>query len=173
MKGTLVIVGVIILLLAIILGGYFVLTNYATTSLTEQQTAEEFSDVQIQDVTVGEGAEAVPGSVVSVLYVGLLEDGTVFDSSEAYGNEPLTFVLGDPGLIAGFQIGINGMREGGERVMVVPPKLGYGVQEVRDEEGNLIIPANASLIFNVRLLGVAELEGETSEEGEDNSPQAL
>ena len=172
MSGKSIIIGAVAVLI-IIVGGYFIFTNYSSPEPSQEQTSGALDEVQVQDITAGSGAEAVPGSVVSVLYVGMLEDGTVFDSSEAYDNEPLTFVLGDPGLIAGFQIGINGMREGGERVMVVPPKLGYGVQEVRDEEGNLIIPANASLIFNVRLLGVAELEGETSEEGEDNSPQAL
>ena len=103
---------------------------------------------------------------MSVRYRGQLEDGTVFDSSEAHGNEPLVFTLGEPGLIPGFQIGINGMKVGGERVMAVPPSLGYGTQEVRDPEGNLIIPANANIIFNVVLLDVQPAAQETTETGE-------
>ena len=88
----------------------------------------------------------------------------VFAASEAYDNEPLVFTLGDPGLIAGFQFGVNGMREGGERVMVVPPSLGYGAQEIQGAEGNVIIPANSTLIFNVRLLNVTIPETEAPPE---------
>ena len=150
MNKTVLIVGISIV---VIISGYFIYTSYMTTPGTQGQTADA-ENVQVQEVKVGEGAEATPGSVVSVLYKGQLEGGTVFDSSEAHGNEPLKFTLGEPGLIPGFQIGINGMRVGGERLMVIPSSLGYGAQEVRDPEGKLIIPANAVLIFNVQLLSV-------------------
>src|SRR3989344_2416190 len=145
-----------LVIIIILIGGYFVFTNYsALGGAAPENTANNVTeDVQIQDTVVGEGAEATPGTTVSVLYVGRLEDGTVFDSSEAHGNEPLTFVLGEPGLIPGFQIGVNGMKEGGERVMAIPPSLGYGAQAVQDAEGNVIVPANAVLIFNVRLVAV-------------------
>ena len=144
-----------LVIIIILIGGYFVFTNYsAPGGAPQEDTTGATEDVQIQDTVVGEGAEATPGTTVSVLYVGRLEDGTVFDSSEAHGNEPLTFVLGEPGLIPGFQIGVNGMKEGGERVMAIPPSLGYGAQAVQDAEGNVIVPANAVLIFNVRLVAV-------------------
>lgn len=110
--------------------------------------------VQAQDVSVGTGAQAAPGTIVSVLYVGKLPDGTVFDSSEAHGNEPLKFQLGTEGLIPGFQIGVNGMKEGGERLLAVPPELGYGNQDVKDEKGNVIIPANSTIVFDVKLVKV-------------------
>ena len=151
MNKTVLIVGISIV---VIISGYFIYTNYMTTPATQEQQTADADNVQVQEVKVGEGAEATPGSVVSVLYKGQLEGGTVFDSSEAHGNEPLKFTLGEPGLIPGFQIGINGMRVGGERLMVIPSSLGYGAQEVRDPEGKLIIPANAVLIFNVQLLSV-------------------
>ena len=148
-----------IIVIAIVgVGGYFVITNYVAPTSSPEDQAGVTDQVQIQDVTVGEGVEAAPGSVVSVLYVGRFEDGTVFDSSEAHDNEPLIFTLGEPGLIPGFQIGINGMREGGERIMAVPPSLGYGAQEVKDPEGNVIIPANTNLVFNVRLISVETAE---------------
>ena len=147
-----VLIGVVAIVI-IVTGGYFFYTNVMNQPLEEVGTGEQ---VQVQDVTVGEGAQAVPGSVVSILYEGKLEDGTIFDSSAAHGNEPLVFTLGVQGIIPGFQIGINGMREGGERVMVIPPSLGYGAQEVRDPGGNIVIPANAALIFNVKLLTVEE-----------------
>src|SRR5947208_753971 len=74
--------------------------------------------VEGQDVTFGMGVQATPGSVVSVLYIGKLENGAVFDSSDVHGKGPLIITLGQPGIITGFQIGINGMKEGGERSLV-------------------------------------------------------
>ena len=158
---------IILVVLIILIGGYFVFTNYSAPNTTsEENTSGVTEDVQIQDTIVGEGAEATPGATVSVLYVGRLEDGTVFDSSEAHGNQPLAFVLGEPGLIPGFQIGVNGMRVGGERVMAIPPSLGYGAQAVQDTEGKTIVPANSVLIFNVRLVSVGAAAATTSETAE-------
>ncbi len=111
--------------------------------------------VQGQDVTVGTGVEATPGSQVSILYEGRLQDGTVFDSSAAHDNVPLVFVLGAQGLIAGFQIGVNGMKEGGERMVLIPPSLAYGAEEIKDPAGKVLIPANSPLVFNLKLVKVA------------------
>lgn len=113
--------------------------------------------VEAQEVSIGTGLEATPGSQVSVLYVGRLPDETIFDSSERNGNQPYTFVLGSSEAgspIPGFQIGVNGMKEGGERVMSIPPELGYGAQEVRGADGKVVIPANTRIIFNVKLVKV-------------------
>lgn len=111
--------------------------------------------VQAQEVKVGDGAEATPGSQVSVMYVGKLTDGTVFDSSAAHGNQPLTFVLGSQDMIPGFQIGVNGMKVGGQRVMAVPPALAYGDKPVTNPEtGAVIIPANSTIVFEVELVKV-------------------
>jgi peptidylprolyl isomerase len=81
-----------------------------------------------------------------VQYVGVLADGTVFDSSVAHG-QPFTFTLG-PGVIVGWQQGLVGMREGGRRLLVIPPSLGYGANGLGP------IPPNATLIFDVELLTV-------------------
>ncbi|MFA7310196.1 MAG: FKBP-type peptidyl-prolyl cis-trans isomerase [Candidatus Paceibacterota bacterium] len=153
----------IVVLLVVIIGGYFIYTSTAgapatqTATTTAQQgdsTAASSTQVQAQEVTVGTGAAAKPGDTVSVLYVGQLSDGTVFDSSAAHGNQPLTFVLGAQGLIAGFQIGVNGMKEGGERLLAIPAALGYGAQEVKDANGKVIIPANSTIVFDVKLVKV-------------------
>ncbi len=120
-----------------------------TEATTTAQAAGD--QVQAQEVTVGTGATATPGSEVAVLYIGKLADGTVFDSSAAHGNQPLTFQLGAPGLIPGFQVGVNGMKEGGERLIAIPPALGYGDQDVKDDTGKVIIPANSTLIFDIKL----------------------
>lgn len=127
-------------------------TNTATTPAATTGTSTP--QVQAQEVTVGTGAPASPGSQVSVLYVGKLPDGTVFDSSAAHGNQPLSFTLGAQGLIAGFQIGVNGMKEGGERLIAIPPALGYGTQDVKDSTGKVVIPANSTLVFDIKLVKV-------------------
>lgn len=157
MTGKNIAIGIVVLII-IIIGGYIIFKNPfgAQPAGQAQQTASttDQTTVQAQDVTVGTGTQAVPGSIVSVLYVGKLTNGTVFDSSAAHNNQPLTFTLGDQSLIPGFQIGVNGMKVGGERLMAVPPTLGYGTQDVKDANGNVIIPANSTLVFDVKLVNV-------------------
>lgn len=116
-------------------------TGGAATATTDQ--------VQGQEVTVGTGAEAKPGTIVTVDYVGRLTDGTVFDNS-VERKQPLVFTLGAPGIIPGFQVGVNGMRVGGERLLSVPPSLGYGAEQIG------AIPPNSTLIFDVKLIKVEE-----------------
>ena len=152
-----IVIGLIIIIL--IGGGIYYIYGMQPAStggdeaapLTQEQTSDQ---VQGQDVTVGTGKEATPGSQVSILYEGRLQDGTVFDSSAAHNNEPLVFVLGAQGLIPGFQIGVNGMKEGGERMVLIPPTLAYGAQDIKDAAGKVLIPANSSLVFNIKLVKV-------------------
>jgi len=158
-----IIIGVVVIII-VALGLYFIIKSPTAaapgaTTQTQQTTptttnASSSTQVQAQDVTVGTGSQATPGSVVSVLYVGKLPDGTVFDSSAAHGNQPLTFTLGSQGLIPGFQIGVNGMKVGGERLMAIPPTLGYGTTDVKDSTGKVIIPANSTIVFDVKLVNV-------------------
>lgn len=144
----------IVVVALVAVGGYFVYKNYlGGQSANQDQAAAD--QVQAQEVAVGTGAQAEPGSIVSVLYVGKLSDGSVFDSSEAHGNQPLVFQIGFPGIITGFQVGVSGMKEGGERLLSIPPSLGYGAQEVKDpSSGTVVIPANSTLVFSVKLLKV-------------------
>ncbi len=170
-------IGTIILIILLAIAGYFVwgwMAPTDTTVETAQNTGtpdENLPQVQGQDVTIGTGAEAGPGSIVSILYVGMLEDGTVFDSSANNNNEPLVFQLGAEGIIPGFQIGVNGMKEGGERRISIPPALGYGAEGVKDAAGTQIIPENANLVFDVRLVKVeqppVETPETTTEEGQE------
>ena len=156
-----------IIVIVIIIGIIYFMSKGAaapvqdTASTTPDQTAAQTTtnasstgQVQGQDVAIGTGPVATPGSTVSVLYVGKLQDGTVFDSSAAHNNQPLSFTLGTNGLIPGFQIGVNGMKVGGERLLVIPPTLGYGTQEIKDSTGKVIIPANSTLIFDIKLVNV-------------------
>lgn len=99
-----------------------------------------------QDVVVGSGPAATAASTVDVQYSGTLySNGTLFDSSWSRG-EPVTFPLN--GVVPGFAQGIEGMKAGGRRVIVIPPDLGYGAQD------NGPIPGNSTLVFVVDLVGV-------------------
>jgi FKBP-type peptidyl-prolyl cis-trans isomerase len=100
------------------------------------------------DDTVGTGTEAVPGKTVSVHYTGWLLDGTKFDSSRDR-NQPFSFPLGGGRVIKGWDEGVAGMKVGGKRTLVIPPALGYGAQGAGG-----VIPANATLKFEVELLDV-------------------
>lgn len=155
----------VIVLIVVLLGGYATykfMSGASTASkpaVTAQPQATSTSaagdQVQAQEVKVGTGAVATPGSEVSVLYVGKLTDGTVFDSSAAHDNKPLTFVLGSQDMIPGFQIGVNGMKVGGQRVMAVPAALAYGDKPVTNPKtGAVIIPGNSTIVFEVQLVSV-------------------
>ena len=130
-------------------------TQTATSSVTTNQTTTMESTtlpdgLQITDLVVGTGTQAVAGNTVSVDYVGTLTNGKQFDSTAAHGGQPFSFVLGAGQVIRGWDEGVAGMRVGGERKLVIPPSLGYGSQSV----GNGLIPANSTLIFTVKLLAV-------------------
>ena len=110
------------------------------------------SGLQYEDTTVGEGAVAKAGQHVSVHYTGWLYTdgvkGAKFDSSKDR-NDPFGFGLGGGQVIKGWDEGVQGMKVGGARTLVIPPQLGYGA---RGAGG--VIPPNATLMFEVELLGV-------------------
>lgn len=103
---------------------------------------------EIEDIVVGKGAEAVRGKSVEVHYTGTLTNGAKFDSSHDRG-KPFSFALGAGRVIAGWDLGVAGMREGGKRKLIIPPAMGYGARGVPGA-----IPPNATLIFEVELLRV-------------------
>ena len=104
--------------------------------------------VDITDIVVGTGVEAGPGKSVSVNYTGTLTNGVVFDSSFAR-NEPITLTLGAGQVIPGWEQGLQGMKVGGTRVITIPSELAYGAQGAGSQ-----IPPNATLVFQLELLGV-------------------
>jgi FKBP-type peptidyl-prolyl cis-trans isomerase len=115
------------------------------TTGTEVTTA---SGLKYTDVKVGNGTEATAGKTVDVHYTGWLLDGKKFDSSKDRG-QPFNFPLGGGAVIKGWDEGVAGMKVGGTRILTIPPDLGYGA---RGAGG--VIPPNATLKFEVELLGV-------------------
>jgi FKBP-type peptidyl-prolyl cis-trans isomerase len=106
-------------------------------------------ELTVEDIQIGSGAEAQSGQQVSVHYTGWLTNGTKFDSSVDRG-KPFGFRLGAGMVIQGWDQGVAGMKVGGKRKLTIPPGLGYGA---RGAAG--VIPPNATLIFEVELLGVS------------------
>ena len=111
--------------------------------------------LKIEDIVVGTGAEATAGKNVTVHYTGWLYDptqpnnrGKKFDSSKDR-NDPFRFALGAGQVIRGWDEGFAGMKIGGKRVLIIPPALGYGARGAGGA-----IPPNATLVFEVELLGV-------------------
>ena len=105
------------------------------------------SGVKYLELVKGEGSKATPGRKVAIHFTGWLEDGTQFDSSHDRG-QPFVFPLSSAMVIKGLDDGVVGMRVGGKRKLIIPPRLGYG------KGGRGGIPGDATLIFEVQLLAV-------------------
>ncbi len=162
---------VTLLIVAVLIAGLFWLLNTgeqspattpaAPTSVAPTPTAQQqnpnptggtmittASGLQYEDLVVGTGASPTRGDTVIVHYTGWLEDGTKFDSSVDRG-QPFSFVIGVGQVIPGWDEGVATMQIGGQRRLTIPAELGYGTQGAGG-----VIPPNATLIFEVELLGI-------------------
>ena len=110
------------------------------------------SGIFYKTITQGSGGVGSPCSNVTVKYIGRLTNGIAFDSSFQRDPDGSVFTLGE--LIAGWQIGIPLIQKGGSIILYIPPSLGYGPQDLRDNNGNITVPANSILIFNIELVNV-------------------
>ena len=147
-KKTIIAVFIAVVLVGLLLGGSLVSGLFTSSNKTEDTTMQQQnSQVQLKDITEGTGDVAISGKEVTVHYTGVFSDGKKFDSSIDRG-APFTFTLGAGQVIKGWDIGVEGMKVGGKRVLVIPPQFGYG------ENDYGTIPGNSTLIFEIELLGV-------------------
>lgn len=116
--------------------------NFAQYDKYKDGTSAMFGEVK-----VGTGQEAAAGKTLTVNYSGWLTNGVLFDQNVS-GGKPFSFVLGAGSVIAGWEQGLAGMKVGGERLVIVPPSVGYG------SAGQGLIPGNAVMVFDVKLLSV-------------------
>jgi FKBP-type peptidyl-prolyl cis-trans isomerase len=142
------------LLLALLLSATCVTTACSKQDLPPMETSK-VTELIKKDMTRGEGAEAKAGQQVTVHYTGWLYDETApeqkgkkFDSSRDRGMA-FDFPLGEGRVIKGWDEGVQGMKVGGHRTLIIPPAMGYGK---RGAGG--VIPPNATLVFDVELLGI-------------------
>ncbi|MBU6153779.1 MAG: FKBP-type peptidyl-prolyl cis-trans isomerase [Bdellovibrionales bacterium] len=117
-----------------------------------QQFQDALKELKKTDLKQGEGAEAVYGAKVTIHYVGMLQDGTVFDSSITR-NQPVSFPLGVAQALPAWDQGIIGMRVGGRRKLESPPFLAYGQSGIAG-----LVPPNAPVVFEIDLLKVGEAD---------------
>jgi peptidylprolyl isomerase len=141
---------VVALALAVSLG--VSMTAVSPATLAQGSPSVTASGLILADTKPGSGAEAKPGNTLSMHYTGWLYEngnkGAKFDSSVDRG-EPFSFKLGQGQVIKGWDEGVAGMKVGGKRTLIIPPQLGYGARGAGGA-----IPPNATLLFEVELLGV-------------------
>jgi peptidylprolyl isomerase len=117
--------------------------------LDELSQTGTVSQLRIVSTVEGSGEEAKAGDTITVHYIGVLPDGTVFDSSRERGT-PFSFTLGVGQVIQGWDQGLLGTKVGDRMIIAIPPELGYGAQAVGG-----VIPANATLLFDVEVLEIS------------------
>ena len=145
---------IIVIVILVAVGGGIILINKAfhdskstdKSATTSTSSASTTNGLQVQDISQGSGPVAKAGDQLAVTYTGTLTNGTVFDSN--VGKDPFTLTLGAGQVISGWDQGLVGMKAGGERKLTIPPSLGYGAQ------ANGSIPANSTLIFDVKLVSI-------------------
>ncbi len=149
-KNTIIAIAIAIVLVGVLFGGDLVggiFTNTNNDTNTQDTNMKNDTQLQVQDLVVGTGDVAVAGKQVTVHYTGLFTSGEKFDSSRDRGT-PFAFTLGAGQVIKGWDIGVEGMKVGGKRLLTIPPELAYGPNDYQS------IPGNSTLIFEVELLEV-------------------
>ncbi len=147
-----VIIVIVIALIFIFSGSKQTNPNGSMNNQNQETTQTTSDGLQITDEVVGTGTEATSGKMVTVQYTGTLTNGTKFDSSFDHG-APFSFSLGAGKVIQGWDEGVQGMKVGGKRKLVIPPSLAYGDRAIGG-----VIPANSTLVFEVELLDVKDAQ---------------
>lgn len=112
----------------------------------------KLTELKTEDLVVGKGPLVRKGDVAYVVYTGKLVDGTVFDSNENEGAQPLSFKVGFDSMIQGFHKGVEGMRVGGKRLVSIPSNMAYG-----EHSPSAQIPPNSDLYFTITVLDAVRI----------------
>lgn len=112
--------------------------------------------MQVKDIQAGNGQAAIAGMVATIHFVGWLDNQgargkLLFDSRVQGSGDPISFVIGTNRVMPAWNEGVLGMRKGGKRMLLIPPKMAYGNRDIND-----VIPANAPLQFTIELVGLEE-----------------
>lgn len=142
---------IIFIIIAVLIIGIGVWYNRRLDNENQFSATKETPGLKIDDLIIGTGAEAKNGDVLSVNYVGTLENGQEFDNSYKRG-QPFEFKLGAGQVIRGFDLGFLGTKVGGKRNIIIPPEFGYGSQSLPG------IPPNSTLKFTVELLAIHQVK---------------
>lgn len=143
--------------LSLLLSAILFLTSACTEQARTPAEDADTSDLIQLDIKLGTGEETIPGHLVLVHYTGWLYDKTTsdhhgkkFDSSRDRG-QPFEFLLGAGRVIKGWDQGMDDMKVGGRRTLIIPARLGYGASGKGES-----VPPNAMLVFDIELMGVRE-----------------
>ena len=140
----------IVLILIIIVSLFYFFSNKnkkVEENIIPTNNVQNIEGMKVETLKQGAGEEAKNNDKVTVHYTGTLQDGTKFDSS-LDRNQPFSFILGIGQVIQGWDLGVLGMKVGEKRKLTIPSDLGYGSAGIGP------IPPNATLIFEVELLGI-------------------
>jgi len=124
-----------------------------TVASTQGDTVTINTGLRYIDVTSGTGTASDWCHNVAVAYEAYLEDGTQFDASPP--TTPLVFAPGLGSLIDGFEQGVIGMKPGGSRRLIIPPSIGFGPNDRKDAAGNVIVPGNSTVVYDIGVIQVA------------------
>jgi len=146
-KKTIIAIVAVVVSIGILMGGGLVSGLFTSVKTQDTTMQQQTSQIESRDITVGTGDVAIVGKEITVNYTGVFQDGKKFDSSLDRG-VPFTFTLGAGQVIKGWDIGVEGMRVGGKRILVIPSGFAYGPNDYGP------IPGNSTLVFQIELLGI-------------------
>ncbi len=146
-KKTSIAVVISVIIIFLMVGGVGLLKDFTNNNTKEMDQQNSVTNLEMKDLATGTGEVAVSGKEVTVHYTGVFTDGKKFDSSRDRGI-PFTFKLGAGMVIKGWDVGVEGMKVGGKRLLIIPPEFAYGPNDYGP------IPGNSTLIFEVELLEV-------------------
>lgn len=140
-------------ILFVMIAIFVLLFAYVTYSIIQNNKNKKMQESNISQDTATTSRISVAGDIIVINYSGKLENGTEFDSSYKRG-QPFVFQVGVGQVIKGWDEGLIGVKKGDTKQLVIPGDKAYGDQEIKGQDGKVLIPKNATLIFDVEVVEV-------------------